>query len=182
MASIYDTVLAWSSLTIYSKYNIVLGTDSKYYYSIIDSNVGAGNNPVTPANLQVDWDGYILLNSVLYPNFFWKPSYNAKINNKPRIKINKFGNGYEQRVNDGINNNLIELTLNFDNRSEIEAASILHFLNARNAQEAFVYNLPTIYSKSSSNLSTKFVCAEWSPTYISYNNYSIEAAFMEVPA
>jgi phage-related protein len=180
MASIYDTVLAWSGSTIYSKYSIVLGSDSKYYYSIIDSN--SNQNPTSTTNLQVEWDGYILLNGNLTPNFWWKPSYNAKINLKPRIKINRFGNGYEQRVNDGINNNLIELSLKFDNRSEIEAVSILHFLNARNAQESFIYNLPTIYAKSSSNLSTEFVCPEWSPTYISYNNYSIEATFIEVPA
>ena len=31
--------------------------------------------------------------------------------------------------------------------------SILHFLNARNAQQSFIYNLPTIYSKSNTFLS-----------------------------
>ena len=180
MASIYDTVPAWSGGTTYNKYSIVQGSDSRYYYSVIDSNTA--NNPITPANLGVSWDGYVLLNGNLVPDFWWKPSYNAKINLKPRIKVNRFGNGYEQRVNDGINNNLMELTLNFDNRSEIEAVSILHFLNARNAQQAFIYNLPTIYAKSNSNLNTEFVCPEWSPTYISYNNYSIEAIFIEVPA
>jgi phage-related protein len=180
MASIYDTVPSWNSGSTYNKYNIVLGSDSKYYYSIIDSNIN--QNPTDTNNLQVEWDGYIVLNGNLIPNFFWKPSYNAKINLKPRIKINRFGNGYEQRVNDGINSNLIELTLNFDNRSEIETVSILHFLNTRNAQESFIYNLPTIYSKSTTNLNTKFVCPTWGPTYISYNNYSIEATFIEVPA
>jgi phage-related protein len=180
MASIYDTVPSWNSGSTYNKYNIVLGSDSKYYYSIIDSNIN--QNPTDTNNLQVEWDGYIVLNGNLIPNFFWKPSYNAKINLKPRIKINRFGNGYEQRVNDGINSNLIELTLNFDNRSEIETVSILHFLNTRNAQESFIYNLPTIYSKSTTNLNTKFVCPTWDPTYISYNNYSINATFIEVPA
>lgn len=181
MASIFDTVPSWNSGSTYNKYDIVLGSDGKYYYSIIDSNAGAGNNPVNPSNLQLDWDGYIILNSVLYPNFWWKPSYDAKINTKPRIKVNKFGNGYEQRINDGINNNLIEFSLVLDNRSEKETVSILHFLQQRNGQESFVYNLPTIYSKSSTNLTTRFIAPEWGSSYVSYNNYKIDLNLIEVP-
>lgn len=181
MASIYDTVLSWNAATTYSKYDIVLANDNKYYYSIIDSNIGAGNNPTASANLQVDWDGYIFLNGNLIPNFWWKASYNANISNRPRVKINQFGNGYQQRINDGINNNLIEFSLNFENRNEKETVSILHFLRQRNGQESFIYNVPTIYSKSNNNLSTRYVCPEWTSNYISYNNYSIEAKFIEVP-
>jgi phage-related protein len=182
MASIYDTFLTWSSATIYNKYNIVLGSDSRYYYSIIDSNTGAGNNPVTTSNLQVDWDGYILLNGNLIPNFWWKPSYNTKINAKPRIKINQFGNGYQQRIPDGLNTNLLEFELIFENRSEKESVSILHFFQQRNGQESFIYNLPTVYAKSTANLNTRFTCPEWSTNYTSYNNYTIYSKFLEVPA
>lgn len=178
MASIYDTVSSWDSGTTYNKYNIVLGSDSRYYYSIIDSNIN--QNPTSAINLQVEWDGYISLNSTLIPNFFWKPSYNSKINNQPRMKILKFGNGYEQRINDGINNQLKEIDLIFDNRSENETVSILHFLNARASQESFIYNIPTIFSKSSTSLNTRFVCPEWSASYISYNNNTIEVKFREV--
>jgi phage-related protein len=181
MASIYDTIPSWSSASTYNKYDIVLGSDNKYYYSTIDSNVGAANDPTNTANLQLEWDGYIVSNLILYPNFWWKPSYNARIDSKPRIKTVQFGNGYQQRINDGLNNNLVEFTLNFDNRNEKETVSILHFLKARNGQEAFIYNLPTIYSKSVNNLNTEFICQEWAPSYVSYNNYSIEAKFIEVP-
>jgi phage-related protein len=180
MASIYDTVPTWSAASIYNKYSIVVGSDGKYYYSIIDSNTGAGNNPVTTSNLQVDWDGYILLNGNLIPNFFWKPSYDAIVKNSPKIIINQFGNGYEQRVNDGINNNLINFTLRFDNRNELETTSILHFLYQRNSTESFVYNLPTIYAKSLLNLNTRFTCLNWESIYVSYNNYQISCEFREV--
>lgn len=181
MASIYDTVLNWSAATTYNKYDITLGSDNKYYYSIINSNVGAGNNPTTTSNLQVDWDGYILLNGVLYPNFWWKPSYASNISNRPRTFVNVFGNGYQQRISEGLNNNLIEISVQFENRSEKETVSILHFLKERNGKESFIYNLPTIYAKSSSNLNSMFVCFDWSVNFISYNNYSITASFNEVP-
>ena len=181
MASIYDTVQTWGSATIYNKYSIALGSDNKYYYSIIDSNTGAGNNPVTTSNLQVQWDGYILLNGNLVPNFFWKPSYNTKVSATPRVKINQFGNGYQQRIQDGLNTNLLDFQLVFENRSENETVSILHFLHQRNGQQSFIYNLPTIYAKSTSNLNTRFTCPEWVSNYTSYNNYTIEARFKEVP-
>ena len=181
MASIYDTVPTWSDATTYNKYNIVVGSDNRYYYSIINSNVGAGNNPVNTDNLQVDWDGYILLNGVLYPNFWWKPSYTSKVLNSPKVKINSFGNGYQQRIQDGLNNNLIQFSLNFDNRSENETVSILHFLKQRAGNESFIYNLPTIYAKSTSNLNTSFICLQWNVDFSSYNNYSITMDFIEVP-
>jgi phage-related protein len=177
MASIYDTVLSWNGANTYSKYNIVLGSNSKYYYSIIDSNFN--QNPITTANLQVEWDGYISLNSVLYPNFWWKPSYGAEFLNSPRVKINQFGNGYQQRIQDSINNNLKQIGLNFENRSELETVSILHFLQERNAKESFVYNLPTIYSKP--NIKTMFTCPSWSVQPVSYNLYNIKVEFSEVP-
>lgn len=180
MASVYDTVNSWNSGTTYNKYDIVLGSDNRYYYSIIDNN--SANNPTISSNLGISWDGYILLNGNLIPDFWWKPSYNAKVTNKPRIKINQFGNGYQQRIIDGLNNNLIELSLVFENRTEKETISILHFLKERNAQASFVYNLPTIYSKTQSNLNTKFICPQWESSYISYNNYSIQITLNEVPA
>ena len=179
MASIYDTVSSWNAVPTYNKYDIVKGSDNRYYYSIIDSN--NNQNPITTSNLQVEWDGYILLNGVLYPNFWWKPSYTSKISNTPRVKINSFGNGYQQRVQDGLNNNLIQFSLNFDNRSENETVSILYFLKQRAGSESFIYNLPTIYSKSTSDLNTSFICLQWDVNFISYNNYSISMEFIEVP-
>jgi len=176
MASIYDTVPTWGAGSTYKKYDIVKGSNNRFYYSIIDSNVG--QDPITPSNLQVKWDGYISLNSVLYPNFWWKPSYGAEFLNSPRIKINQFGNGYQQRIQDSINNNLKQIGLNFENRSELETVSILHFLQERNAKESFVYNLPTIYSKP--NTKTMFTCLTWTVQPVSYNLYNIKVEFSEV--
>lgn len=179
MASIYDIVPIWNAGNTYNKYNIVLGSDNKYYYSIIDSNTN--KNPTDTNNLQIEWDGYILINGNLTPNFFWKPSYNLEAISKPRVKINQFGNGYQQRVFDGINVNLIEFNIIFENRSELETVSILHFLQQMNTKQSFIYNLPTIYSKSVSNLTSMFICPEWSASFVSYNNYSVKANFIEVP-
>jgi len=179
MASIYDTVSSWSAVPTYNKYDIVKGSDNKYYYSIIDSN--NNQNPITTANLQVEWDGYIVLNGVLYPNFWWKPSYNSTIDQQPTLRYNQFGNGYIQRIKENLNSNLLKLQLNFDNRSEKEAVSILHFLNEMGGQTSFVYRTPTIYLKPSANTNTRFICPTWSVSYSSYNNYSIKLELNEIP-
>jgi len=180
MASIYDTVSGWSSAVNYIKYNIVSGSDSRYYYSIINNNSGAGNNPTSLANLQTQWDGYININGTLMPNFFWKPSYTSTLNINPYTNVIQFGNGYQQRINQTINPNLSEFEAQFDNRTEFESVSLLHFLNARSAKEAFIYNVPTIFRKST--FSTKFISPNWSVTYNSYNNYSIKVKLQEVSA
>jgi len=178
MASIYDTVSSWGSGSTYNKYDIVKGSDNKYYYSIIDSNIN--QNPTDPLNLQVEWDGYKTINSVLVPNFFWQPSYSSSIKQEPRVKRIKFGNGYEQRISDSINYNLVTFDVQFQLRTEKEAVSILHFLNQRATKEAFTYNMPTVLSKSV--FSTRFICSNWSFDYVSYNNYSIKCSFEEVSA
>jgi len=181
MASIYDTVPNWSTATTYSKYDIAKGSDTRLYYSVIDNNTGGPNNPVAPANLGPKWNGYILLNGNLIPNFWWKASYATEASFKPKLIVNQFGNGYQQRIKDGLNNNMAEFSVSFQNRSEKETVAILHFLNERNGHQSFIYNMPTIYNKSNSSLNTRFICPEWTSNYISYNNYSVQAKFLEVP-
>jgi phage-related protein len=178
MASIYDTVSGWSSTVNYIKYNIVSGSDSRFYYSVINNNSGAANNPTSLPNLQVEWDGYITINSVLVPNFFWKPSYTSNVNFEPNIIKVQFGNGYQQRINNGINSDLMKFDAIFDNRLEMEAVSMLHFLDQRGGQQSFIYNVPTIYSKT--NFNTRFVAPNWNVSYNSYNNYSIKVKIEEV--
>jgi len=181
MASVYDTVNGWSSTRNYNKYSIVSGSNSRYYYSSIDSNFGVPNNPTTNSNLQSKWDGYILINSVLVPNFFWKPSYQSNSKIEPRVKKIQFGNGYQQRFADGLNFQMKNLSLNFDNRTEVETVSILHFLEQRGGREAFVYNVPTIYARTGQQI-TEFIAPNWEVAYNFYNNYSIRTTFEEVPA
>jgi phage-related protein len=176
MASIYDTISGWQSPVVYSKYSIASGQSDRYYYSLRDNNTN--NNP--NSTLQSNWDGYIIQNGIQVPFFFWKPSYSSSVDFSPRINRIKFGNGYEQRVPDGFNTNLITISLTFDARAEKEAVAILHFLTTMNGQIAFIYNVPEVLSKSSFN--TKFICPNWTTTYNFYQNYTINATFEEVKA
>jgi len=178
MASIYDTISGWSNSVTYIKYNIVSGADLRYYYSLTNAN--STNNPTSISNLQNSWDGYININSTLVPSFFWKPSYTSNIAFEPNIINIQFGNGYQQRIPNGINFDLLKFEATFENRMEMEAVSMLHFLDQRGGAQAFIYNVPTIYSKS--NFNTKFIAPNWNVTYNSYNNYTIKVRIEEVAA
>jgi len=175
MASIYDTVSGWSNSVNYIKYNIVSGSDLKYYYAV---NNNSASNPTNISFLQNKWDGYRSINSTLVPNFFWKPSYTSNANFEPNVIKIQFGNGYQQRINNGINSDLMKFDASFDNRLETEAVSMLHFLDQRGGQQSFIYNVPTIYSKI--NFNTRFVAPNWNVSYNSYNNYSIKVKIEEV--
>ena len=167
MASIYN-ISPYDSGD-YLKNNIV-SYGGYHYYARKDGNIAS--NP-TPNHS--DWAGVTNHNGIDKPHFFWKPSYSTNVNKHPKVKSIKFGDGYEQRVQDGINNNLTFLDLTFDNRSEREAAAILHFLEIRKGQESFVFTPHSPYNKAG-----LYLCRGWDSSFVFYNNYSIKFQLEEV--
>ncbi|NAU78407.1 phage tail protein, partial [Klebsiella pneumoniae] len=51
--------------------------------------------------------------------FKWRPETAYQVGNEPKVKVAKFGNGYEQRVKDGINNQLKTYQLSFIKHADI---------------------------------------------------------------
>ena len=177
LTSIYN-VNYYNSSTSYSLYDIVI-YNSKYYYSLKYSNT---SNP-TVAN---DWGGFKSYSSpygspISGPDFFWMPNYSSDIESKPSIAVIKFGDGYEQRMADGINSNFIKLNLIFEGRTEREMRAIVHFLNSRKGYEPFFFNYayPYNYDSSSQNYPKRFVVDEFTSRPVFYDNYTINAKFSE---
>ena len=144
-----------------------------YYYCIQahDNAVGAQ----TPSNTSTYWNGTSNFESEgTLPYFFWKPSYGYNIKLEPRNRVIAFGDGYEQRVPDGIQNNLIHIDVNFPARGEAEATAMLHFLQSRNGAEAFVFYPPKPY-----NVAKKFRCPTWDTSVSFQGNFSIKGVFIE---
>jgi len=46
--------------------------------------------------------------------FTFSPKYGAALSKEPRVKMAQFGDGYQQRVGDGINTIAREWSLNFE--------------------------------------------------------------------
>lgn len=104
--------------------------------------------------------------------FTWIPDYGASVDTKPTVLKSKFGDGYEQRVGDGINLLPRKWNLNFY-REPSEIASIISFLEARYGVEAFDW---TPYVGSAG----KWVCSEWKHTITDFGAYSVSCTFEEV--
>lgn len=96
----------------------------------------------------------------------------ASLTTKPRARVAAFGDGYEQRVADGINNAPRMWALSFTRPTD-EADTILAFFEARNGTEAFDWVPP--YGAAG-----RWVARDWSVQMISMVAKSITVTFEEV--
>lgn len=106
--------------------------------------------------------------------FTYTPDWNATVNSAPRARVVRFGDGYEQRVGDGINTAVQEWNLSFAARRNSEAVTIISFLEARGAVEAFDWVPPNEVT------AIKVVCRDWRRTFDRYDLNTITATFSRV--
>lgn len=105
--------------------------------------------------------------------FTWTPSYPASKAVKPKVLKAQFGDGYEQRVGDGINTMPRTWSLAFNNRLAAEITAIDGFLAARKATEAFSWTPP-------SGAAGRWVCESWDVQLDQPVYQSLKAVFREV--
>ena len=98
------------------------------------------------------------------------------VSHAPRVKSIKFGDGYEQRIKDGIHNDLIQISLAFEGRGIKESTAILHFLESRLGKDFFFFTPPSPY-----NTRRKFTCKSFSSNIVSQGVLNISAGFDQVP-
>ena len=150
----------------------------EYYYALKNVPQNGGISITDDAY----WGGYkaVTTNSKkTIPEFLWTPSYNVSVNHQPKVNSIVFGNGYEQRIPDGIYSTLISINLSFDMRTESESRAIVHFLKTRKGTESFaVKNLPAIYQDGDA-YSKRFICSTFNSNFSFADNYNIKATFNE---
>jgi phage-related protein len=71
-------------------------------------------------------------------DFAYQPAPSAPESHEPRVLVAAFGDGYEQRVADGINNDLETFDLVF-NRATADIDTIMTFLAGKGAATAFTW-------------------------------------------
>jgi phage-related protein len=104
--------------------------------------------------------------------FTWSPAPGATENVIPRVKAAPFGDGYEQRVGDGINNQPRSWSLTFLGPTA-RTDAIAAFLKATDGVVSFDWTPP-------SGPAGKFVCRSWSRGVPALVVQSITATFTEV--
>ena len=102
------------------------------------------------------------------------PVYNTRINARPKVNTLSFGDGFEQRLTEGLNQNPLSVNLSFE-LSQIDADTAIAFLNARVEDGAsFDYTLPSETS------SRKFVCTSFPRSIPFLNRVTLSCVFREV--
>ena len=102
------------------------------------------------------------------------PVYNTRIDPQPNQIVVKFGDGFEQRLTEGLNQNPLTVSLTFE-LSQNDATTALDFLNARIVDGAsFNYTLP------SESTARKFVCNRFPRTIPFFNRVRLSCTFREV--
>lgn len=106
--------------------------------------------------------------------FTWTPDFGAAANYEPRVRTAQFGDGYQQRVGDGINTDRDKWDLRFVMRDDTETAAILAFLKARNGVEAFDWTPPL------EGTAIRAICRSWNRTFDRKNGNTVSAKFERV--
>ncbi len=100
-------------------------------------------------------------------------------NNKPRVIKIQFGDGYEQRVQEGINNINQSFSVSFNNRPKAEIDDIMAFLDNKAGTTAFDFTYPDT-NASGNERTVKVVCEDYTQTYSFDDFYSCTATFRRV--
>ena len=102
------------------------------------------------------------------------PTYGAQKSSRPNVRTVQFGDGYQQRLTYGLNQNPKSWSLTWE-VSETDADTIETFLNDRAADNASFDWTPLDEATS-----YKWICAEWNKSLPYKNRATITATFQQV--
>jgi len=94
----------------------------------------------------------------------------------PKIQSVTFGDGYEQRIADGINNLKQTMSVNFATRPKAEIDDIVAFFESLGGVTKFRMTI----DDSNGAETIKVVCKSWQQTWAFDNFYSLSATFERV--
>jgi len=97
-----------------------------------------------------------------------------------RVLTARFGDGYEQRVLDGINTKNTTFNLSFNNRDAEEINLIAGFLDLKAGLNFNFTVKDTFLSGAVSTTTMKVVCETYNINYIQENFYSLTCTFRRV--
>ena len=99
---------------------------------------------------------------------------------KPRVLVAKFGDGYEQRLADGINTIEQTFDVSFVNRSKTEIDDIMAYFDAKGGVTAFNFTIPDSNVGSPAETVIKVVCDTYNQVYVQTDCYTCTATFRRV--
>lgn len=106
------------------------------------------------------------------------PDRNLQAAIKPKVLKAAFGDGYEQRIQDGINSVIRTFNISFSPRAKEEIDDIIAFLDSRKGVLSFDFTYPD--SNFSGERTVKVLCEDYNITYINSQFYGCSATLRQV--
>jgi phage-related protein len=103
----------------------------------------------------------------------YNPAYSATKTSQPKVQKTKFGDGYEQRVVFGLQQNPKEWQLQYL-VSDADATIIEAFLDTQAGQSSFNWTTPE------GTYGDKWVCEQWSRELYEFSRSRITTTFRQV--
>lgn len=98
----------------------------------------------------------------------------------PKVLVAKFGDGYEQRVADGINSIEENFSISFVNRTKEEIDDITGYFSSLAGATSFNYTISDSNVSPSGETTIKVICDQWDTVYVNVDVYSCNATFRRV--
>ena len=96
----------------------------------------------------------------------------------PRVLRVQFGDGYEQRVAEGLNPMQETYNISYANRPKAEIDDIAAFMDDKKGVTKFDYVIPD--TNNSGETTIKVVCEQYNLTYVNDSSYTFTATFRRV--
>ena len=97
---------------------------------------------------------------------------------KPKVYLSSFGDGYEQRISQGINPLNETYSVSFQTRTKEEIDDIVAFFDSKRGVTNFSFTIPD--SNNGGEKTIKVVCDDYSLSYAYDDFYSCDATFRRV--
>ena len=108
------------------------------------------------------------------------PDKGMSRSSKPRVRVAKFGDGYEQRIVDGINHLEESYSVNFGNRTRVTIDDIMAFFDSRKGA-SFDFTIPDNTTTEGAEKTIRVVCEGYGLNYDNHPvSYSCNATFRRV--
>jgi|TARA_B110001454_G_scaffold132644_1_gene123496 phage-related protein len=111
-----------------------------------------------------------------------RPDKSIKRGSKPKVHLATFGDGYEQRLADGINSVNETFSVSFKTRPKADIDDIVGYLDSLKGATAFSFTIPDSNGSEASGTETtiKVVCDDFNISYDYGDFYSASAKFRRV--
>ncbi len=115
-------------------------------------------------------------------NVAWESSHGSSVEEEPLVITSKFGDGYEQRSPDGINNSLRKFSLVFKKVPEAQMKAMRDFLRSKGGVTPFTFTpyFPLDTDSSGNTVQVLVVCRKFTFKAMDFNCFSTTLVFEEV--